>query len=630
MSKIQILIILGFLCSLSIQAQTIDVSDTLALETVLVTASKIPTELRETTKSAIVIDQQTISRSLGKDLSQLLNEQVGINVNGAFSNPGKDKSLFIQGASSKYTLFLIDGMAINDPNGLGGASDPRNFSLDNIERIEVVKGSMSTLYGTDAIAGVINIITKKTAEKEVQVNGSSSYGSFGSYKGALGLSGSTKGGSYSINISREGSEGISEAKNEAENEVFDNDGFERDAVAIRTNIQLAEGFEISPFVNYSGFNGDYDSGSFTDGNETYSSIFWNPGLFALYETGAFKVNAGYNYTSSKLSYTSNFGTSEFEGKLQNLDVYGAYFFGENITALAGLNYQYAQIDGLDAVLKNPASDIYSPYATAMVKNWNGFNGEFGVRLNSHSEYGTNSTFGISGSYDILEHVKILASFGTGYRAPNVAELFGAFGANPNLAPEKSRYFNFGIEGFLLENRLKTSINYFNRSIDDVIIYLFPEGYVNQDQQDDQGIEYAISYLTNEMISINANYNYLTGTLTSKDASGNKVTSNDLIRRPTHSFGIGLEIRPSAELSVQINGSYLGERKDNFFNTIDFSSSIVTLEAYSILNMYVEYKLQNGNMAFFTDIKNLLGANYTEVYGYNTVGFSGNAGVRFTF
>src|SRR5678815_1601436 len=121
------------------------------MDVVVITASKFPQKQSSTGKVVSIITKEQIEKSGGKDLSQLLNEQTGIIVNGATSNPGKDKSLFLRGATDKYTLILLDGIPLNEPAGVGGSFDLRLLSLDNIERIEILKGSQSTLYGLSLI-----------------------------------------------------------------------------------------------------------------------------------------------------------------------------------------------------------------------------------------------------------------------------------------------------------------------------------------------------------------------------------------------------------------------------------------------------------------------------------------------
>ena len=147
------------------------------LNEVVITANKYPTKSSATGKVIKVITREQLEKSGGKDLSQVLIEQAGIMISGANSNPGKDKSIYVRGAKVDYTLITIDGVPVYDPSGVGSNFDIRLLSVDQVDHVEVLMGSQSTLYGSDAMAGVINIITKKADTQKAVVSGNISYGS---------------------------------------------------------------------------------------------------------------------------------------------------------------------------------------------------------------------------------------------------------------------------------------------------------------------------------------------------------------------------------------------------------------------------------------------------------------------
>src|SRR4051812_6029461 len=171
------------------------------LNEVVVTATKYPKKSSETGKVVTVITREQLDRSAGKDLAQLLNEQAGISVNGANSNPAKDKSIYLRGASPQYTLITIDGVPVYDASGVNSNFDFRQIPIDIIDRIEILKGSQSTLYGSDAIAGVVNIITKKNGNKTFSPFATLSYGSYNTVKVNAGMNGNKKFFNYNIGYS---------------------------------------------------------------------------------------------------------------------------------------------------------------------------------------------------------------------------------------------------------------------------------------------------------------------------------------------------------------------------------------------------------------------------------------------
>ena len=617
-------------------------ADSLELSTVVVTASKIPQSRRETTKPVQIIERAEIEQNAGRNLSQILNQQSGIRVNDAFGAPSNGRILYMQGAAATNTLILIDGLAINDPSGTGGLFDLRLLSTENIERIEIIKGSQSTLYGTDAIAGVINIITRKGERGALNGSGKLSYGSFDTFNAGVGLNGTlTDGVQYNMNYGRESSEGFSAAENQGDTGSFGNDGFEMDSFFGRLDITPVSNLTISPTLRYSNYRGDYDGGAFIDANNEFSLDMLNPGLQVEYSADRLRINGDYSFTATNRTFINSFGENEFEGRFHNADFYGNYKISNHLQFLTGLNYQDFIIPSSEEMVSDGQgntqivtipqkdSNIYSPYVTLYLEDWKGLSTELGYRLNSHSEYGSNSTYSFAPSYSLTNQVKLFASVTTGFKAPTLDELFGPFGANPDLQPQKSLYTSIGAETYILDQSLKFSGQYFIREIEDLIIFS-PMGFINRDRQNDQGIELSADWIVNSKFTLGAWYNYLDGELTTLE-DGGEVTSDNLIRRPSHSIGFRTAFQPVKSLSVRLNGEYNGERNDLYFNPANgFAAEDVKLDPYLLVNMYADYSLFNERMSLFIDIKNLFDSDFTEVYGYNTIGTTIQAGVTVDF
>lgn len=633
MSKIYLTIIGVFLCASVAKAQPSEaVTDTLELDRIVITASKIPLSQRETTKPVIIIDRREIEQNSGRDISQILNQQSGIRVNDSYGAPSNSRILYMQGATAQNTLILIDGLAINDPSGVGGLFDLRLLPLNNVERIEVIKGSQSTLYGTDTIAGVINIITRSGSDELIGGTGMVSYGSYNTFNGSLGVNGSLNESlSYLVNFNTESSDGFSAARDADNTGDFGNDGYNMDSFYAKIDFQPLPSLTISPSLNYSSFDGDYDGGAFDDAENEFSLEMFNPGIQTEFRSGNMRVNGGYNYTRTQRSFISQFGENEFEGRFHNADIYGNYSVSDQLQFLAGINYQDYNIPADEAAATEMTSQIISPYATLYLKNWNRISAEVGYRLNNHTEYGNNSTFSFAPSYSVTDQVKLFGSVSTGFKAPTLDELFGPFGANPDLDPQRSLYMNIGAETYLVDQSLKLSAQYFNREVDDLIIYTFAEGYINRDRQNDYGVETTADWIVSSKLRLGGWYNYVEGEITTVDGDGELTTTSNLIRRPTHSFGLNATVNVTDQLLVRLDGEFNGERTDLFFNPANnFAQEDVTLEAYTLINLYAGYKLLNNQLTIFGDVKNLLNSDFTEVYGFNTTGFAVKAGVRFSF
>lgn len=593
------------------------------LDEVVVTATKSPKKLSETGKVITVITKEQIERSGGKDLSQLLNEQLGITVNNATSNPGKDKSLYMLGATDKYTLILLDGIPLNEPAGVGGSFDLRLLSLDNIERIEILQGSQSTLYGSNAVAGVINIISKRSQTKNPQLNGLLTYGSYNSFKGSANISQKTKLLEYNLNYTYYNTDGISEAKDTTGKANFDKDGYRQNALQAIIGINVTDKLKLSPYLRYTRFNGDFDDDAFTDGPDYYIASLLNTGLDGhyIYATGSLHFNYGYDFTRRDYESAYPFQSS---GKFHNAEAYINQKLSENVQMITGLDYQSYKVKNIDTI-----NSIVSPYVSFLLHNNNGLNVELGGRFNHHNKYGNNFTYSFNPSYFINNGIKIFANITSGFRAPSVNELFGLYGANPNLKPEKSNTQEAGVQTFLLHKKLSLLLTAFNRNIDDVIINTSATNYIydNVNKQHDDGAEFEVNYATKKL-QLNASYAYINGKITDK-SSGKDSAYYNLIRRPKNAVKLfaGYNITPSFYISTSVQ--FTGKRTDTYFDPLSFESSEVNLDAYTLWNAYVQYKFLKDRLHVFIDVKNIANkTNYYEVYGYNVQGFTTTVGLHF--
>jgi len=592
------------------------------MDEVVITANKFPQKESGTGKVVSIITKEQIEKSGGKDLSQLLNEQTGIIINGATSNQGTYKSLYVLGATSAYTLILLDGVPLNDPTGVGGTFDIRLLSLDNIERIEILKGSQSTLYGSNAVAGVVNIISKKPVSNKPSLNGLLTYGTYNSFKGSANVSQKTKFFEYDVNYAYNSTDGISEAKDTTGDAGFDKDGFKQHAIQAVLGINITDKFKLSPYYRFTEFKGGYDADAFIDAPNHYTASLVNTGLTGhyIYKSGTVHFNYGYDFT--KRDYQSQFGDFNTKGKFHQAEGYTDHRFNDNVRLVAGLNYQSYRIDAPDTT-----NSIVSPYASLILKSNKGLNAEIGGRFNHHNQYGNNFTYSFNPSYLIHDKVKLFVNITSGFRAPSISELFGPFGSNPNLKPEKSTTQEAGLQAMFLDKKLELTITGFNRNINDVIIY-GANGYENRDKQHDYGAELEARYSFNERLSIKINYAYVDGKITQKISSKDTSYYN-LIRRPKNNAHLFVNYQASKNFFISSSLQITGKRTDTYYDPISFLPSEVGLEAYTLWNLYAEYSFSKKRLTVFVDAKNLTNnKKYYEIYGYSVQGFNITGGIRF--
>lgn len=627
MSKKLTLLTTSLLAAVTLLAQ----KDTLhgnVLDPVIVTANKTEQKQSSTGKVVMVITHEQVERSAGKDLAQLLNEQTGFSVNGANSNPGKDKSLYLLGASANYTVILLDGIPLNDPSGLG-AYDLRLLSLSQVERIEILQGSQSTLYGSNAIAGVINIITRKASSDKTEANALLSYGTYNTFKGNVDVSKKGKVLEYDLNYQYISTDGIAEAKDTTGTANFPKNGSTQQSFVANLGINVTDRLKISPFYRYATYKGTYSNDAFAGGNNPYNSMLNNTGLIAKYQYdhGSISANYGYDFTDRNYSFES------YTGKFHHAEAFINHRFDKIIQLTGGINFQSFSIG-----IPDSNNTLVSTYASVMLSPIEGLHIDLGSRFNHHNKYGNNFTYSFNPSYLISQTLKVFVNLSTGFRAPSLSEMLSSppyVIGNPGLKPEKSTNIEAGLELWLINKTLSVTGAYFDRKLTDAIVYTtdpitYKGIYINRDKQHDEGVQAELNYQPVSKISFKASYTYVYGQSTQKQASGKDSTFYNLIRRPKNTVNLSAGYQFNKHLFISSSLQTIGQRSDNFYQSISPYATIpITLKAYALWNMYAEYSLLKHRLLLFADAKNLTNnTNYYEAYGYSVQGFTINTGIRF--
>ena len=493
-----------FLSSACLYAQNLPPKDTILdaldvqlLPTLVVTPRKQPEKAITIGKNLFTIEEKQLRHSEATDLSQLLN-QTGLTISGSVSSPGEVKNIFIRGASSKYSLMMIDGVPLFDPSGTGGAYDLRLLSSSSFSSVEVMRGSYSTLYGSGAVAGLVNLRSRQpVSDKVLEIEGQTTGGNLGTLRGALALSGTPireEGRglrlAYRIDASRNQSDGISTALDtlKKEDQSFDRDPFSQDAISASLYLSHKD-LLVRPYLRYSLQNYSYDAAAFTDGPHKEKGRLGMYGLsldwkynkashlylkLSQQQTLRSYKRPSFDPTLDKLVERKNHGEFRFA------DLYTNYKISNRFSLLTGLEYRQEKM----YTEKRYIAETVAPYAILHTQPFGErlpLHIELGGRLNTHSRFGNNFTYELNPFYIIGGQTKVYATYATSFLAPTLSSLFGVFGPNPALKPEQSEGVEIGVDyqdkaTKLLHFGLRTSAFY--RKVKDIIIYSY-NGYMNR-------------------------------------------------------------------------------------------------------------------------------------------------------
>jgi len=578
-----------------------DESNRIVLNEVSVLANKTPTELSKVGSSVNIFTKEDIENSESVYLVDFLDKVPGLSVVRSGST-GNLSTVFIRGTSPYYSRVFVDGIDIGNPSGTQQLPVLSNFLIEDIESIEILKGSQSALYGTQAIGGIINIRTKIIKpNKDKNHKLSLEYGSHDTkairYKYFMeNLSSEYVFDFYSLE-----SEGFSAVDRKLG--AKEKDGFKND----RYSMNGRHFFDDNSMLSINIFSTDEyveTDDSFTPSDtSTYYSSEYSRGFGLEYEKDF--MNISNIFTFSKFSSDKRgktFSNFRNRGERTFISHKGSTKSGEKISYVFGSDSIQDKTPQT-----NHENDIFGIFGEIIHKTTPKLNTTLGLRNDSHSAFGDQPSIRITTSYELDENSNIKSSYGTGFRSPSLYELYDSINGNSELKPEKSWSFDLEYSNKLNDN-LKINAAYFFNETEDIINWVAdpPDPWTGKYEQTSskkkrEGIELTNYFKYSENTSLDLSYTYTAGD------NGKKI-----IRVPRNLLKASLNSKISPKLFL--NGSI--KYNTDICDTINGVICEVDLDDYTLINMLAEYELYESLSLKFR-IENILNQSYQTVYNFGT-------------
>ena len=626
---------------LSLSGQAFSEQEESNIEEVLVSASLLPIAASRSANAITVIDSEQLKNRAAVSVSDLLRDVPGL----AVSRSGMLGSLTqirVRGSEANHLLVLIDGVEAGDPS----QSDELNWATltaSDIERIEVIRGPQSALRGSDAVAGVVNIITR-SAKEPLSARLFSEAGSYGTHHSGInvGVKNDDTDLLFSASHLETDGENISRSGNEE-------DGFQNTSYKLNAGWDVSENLRLSMAGFHTRGMSEFDSDNDFDGfveDQNRVSEFCNNTL-----------RAQADYLSSDGRYQHKLVVARAENNNETF----ADFVKGNVTSSVKDQYQFT-----GSVLLDGASERVSLLLEREEEDFQqrGEITSWGANPNQDRERDTNSvaleyrtdlsdslTFALSGRYDnnsefdnaktykaeavyqLDDSSRLRSAFGTAVKNPTFTERFGFytnFIGNPDLQPEESTSWELGYDKELSGGKVTVSATLFDAELENEIngfVFDAESGGFTSGNMDGtsqrQGLELSTSGILSDNLSLNAAYTYI-DSVESDGAGGFR----DEIRRPRHTASLNLAWQVTDKLHINTNAQFNGEQTDTFFPPWPASPETVTLDDYTLLNVNADFRATD-KLDIYLRLDNLLDDQYEEVFGYRTLGFGANLGLRYS-
>lgn len=594
------------------------------LETITVTsATKTEQSIKDVTSNIDVITAEDIEARKFKTVVEALNSlsSVSISNNGGI---GQTTSVYLRGMDSGRTLVLIDGIRYNDPSGFGANFE--HLMINDIERIEVIKGAQSSIWGAEASAGVINIITK-SAQNGTHANANIEYGRYDSKIARANISHKTDNFDAKLGVTRVDTNGFSSmSPKSSKAKDYEKDGYENTTINTKLGFNFDENNRISTSYEFIDTKVDFDSAP-NDKNSEAKNKTHLANLTYENKNDIATTKVYTNYTDIKREYSTN--TPKYKGIVKEYGVNTSVDYLNSSNVTLGADYKkFENKANLNKDYDNKG---------VFIANTNKFFDDKTIitealRYDRYSDFDNKTTGKIGIKQYIIDELNLSSNYGTGYNVPTFENLFAptvtypawypggspsTYLSNTDLSPERTKSYDISIEykGF--------SVTYFRNKVNNLISSQYIETISGTDifkpintsgDSIFKGTEIAYKNSVTEDIFLNLNYT----NLSAKDANGNK-----LLNRPTNKFGFGVDYYGLKDFHFNINGEYIGTRYSWG------SPESIKTGNYTIWNAVVDYDI-NKTFSTYVKLDNMFNKDYQIVDGYATSQRAAFVGLKASF